>query len=81
MRVIQNEKFSVYVYPDDHPPPHCHIRYKDDSSVVVTIPLMVPLYGGTISKEAKKVVKENLNELSKVWEKLNRHVKSKPQKK
>ena len=29
VRVFGNKNFGVFVYKDDHPPPHCHVRFGD----------------------------------------------------
>jgi hypothetical protein len=71
MKVFGNEKFRIYVRELDHPPPHCHIRFGDKSEVCVTIPLMEPMYGATISREVRDAVYANLDALSQEWDRLH----------
>ncbi len=71
MRVIKEANFSIYIYANDHPPPHCHVRYKDGSDTSVDIPLVVPRYGATISKEVEAVIENNLEKICDAWETLN----------
>ena len=75
MKVIQYKIFSVYVYANDHPPPHCHVRFKDGSEISVDLPLILPRYGVTISKEVEEILELNLDKLCTVWEKLNQSKK------
>lgn len=72
MRIVQSDNCSVYVYPEDHAPPHCHIRYKDNSpESVVGLPLLNLIAGKPVSKPIKKILCQNINELIKAWEQLN----------
>jgi hypothetical protein len=71
MKVAEYNPFKIYVYADDHPPPHCHVRYNDGSEMSIDLPLLKPRYGETISKEVEKILKLNLDELCEAWEKLN----------
>ena len=70
MKVASAKKFSLYIYPNDHPPAHCHVRYKDGSDISVDIPLIIPRYGATISKEVEEFIEQNLDPLCDMWEKL-----------
>lgn len=60
--------FSIHVRGDDHPPPHCHVRFKDGSDVSVTIPLIEPMYGATISSEVRKAIEDNLDAIADRWD-------------
>ena len=71
MQIIGNTKFKIYVYPNDHPPPHCHVRYNDGSDVSVDIPLIMPRYGATITKEVEEMIRKNVDKICKAWEMLN----------
>ena len=56
MKVCHDPRFSIYIYGDEHPPPHCHVRFKDNSSVCVTIPLVEPMYGALINRKIREVI-------------------------
>jgi hypothetical protein len=71
MRKIKSPRFNIYVRGNDHPPPHCHVRYKDGSNVSVTIPLIEPMYGATIDWEVRKAILDNLDKLTDEWDKLH----------
>jgi CRISPR/Cas system CSM-associated protein Csm2 small subunit len=70
MKVVKGKNFGVYVY-SDHPPPHCHVRYSDEKDIQVDIPMIIPRFGETISREVKEIIQEHLDELIDAWEKLN----------
>lgn len=80
MKVVRATNFSLYIYSDDHPPPHCHVRFKDGSDVSIDIPLIIPRYGATISKEIEEVIEKNLEKLCNVWEQLNHKTSNKTKK-
>jgi hypothetical protein len=71
MKVVGNKNYKIYVYPEDHPPPHCHVRFKDGRDVTVDVPLIEPRYGATISKEVRETIADNMEEICKAWEELN----------
>ena len=71
MRVIKEESFSIYVYAEDHAPPHCHVRFKDKKELSVILPSLKGMYGKKIPKEVKQVIKDNIDSLCDMWEQLN----------
>lgn len=71
MRVFGNKNFGVFVYKNDHPPPHCHVRFGDKSEVCVMIPLIQPMYGAEISREIRGEIENHLDTLVKKWDELN----------
>ncbi|QOJ27847.1 MAG: DUF4160 domain-containing protein [Ignavibacteriales bacterium] len=71
MSIINTPNFSIHVWGFDHPPPHCHVRFKDGSSVCVTIPFIEPMYGATISYAVRKAIEDNLDEIVDYWDALH----------
>lgn len=72
MKVIKGDFFNVYVYPEDHAPPHCHVRYKGNKAEsIVGIPLLNLLAGPILEKQMKKTLQNNLSKLAQKWEELN----------
>lgn len=71
VRIYRNQKFSLYIKSLDHPPPHCHVRFKDGSQICVTIPFIEPMHGAIIDKEVKNAILENLDALSDAWDLLH----------
>ncbi len=71
MKIVKYKAFTVYVYANDHSPPHCHVRYNDGSEISVDLPFLKPRYGATFTKEVEEVLELNLNKLCEAWGKLN----------
>ena len=72
MRVIKGDNYNVYIYPEDHAPPHCHVRYKDnETESVVGLPLLNLIAGRVIRKNIKQLLKRNLEKLTRAWDTLN----------
>jgi hypothetical protein len=72
VRIITKNTYSIYVYPEDHPPPHCHIRYRDKGpESVIGLPILNLLIGRQITKQIKDVLISNLDKLIKAWQELN----------
>jgi hypothetical protein len=73
MKVVSDGFFAIYVYYETmqpHHQPHCHIR-TPDSDTVVFLPLLKPLTGKGLSRRAKSLLRNNLDELCDAWNKLN----------
>ena len=71
MKVIEGDNYDVYIYPDDHPPPHCHIRYCDEEESVVGLPLLNHLYGIKSIRKVHNELIKNIDLLIDKWEELN----------
>ena len=71
MRIYRSQQFNIYIRALDHPPPHCHVRFPDGSFVCVTIPLIEPMYGATISGEIREAIENNLEALIDAWDTLH----------
>jgi hypothetical protein len=69
--IYSTHNFSIHVWGDDHPPPHCHVRFKDGSNVSVTIPFIEPMYGATISLEVREAIEDNLDAIADRWDALH----------
>lgn len=72
MKIVESDNFNVYVFPNDHPPPHCHIIYNDGSEVCVGIIFIDSLYGAKISRKVRNVIINNIDKLADAWDELNR---------
>lgn len=71
MKVIEGLNYDIYIYPDDHPAPHCHVRFYNGSESVVGLPLLNHICGTKIDKNVRKELYENIESLINNWEKLN----------
>jgi hypothetical protein len=68
---IVKKNFSIHVWGNDHPPPHCHVKFKDGTEVCVIIPSIEPMYGASINNEVKTAIMEHIDELADLWDKCN----------
>lgn len=72
MKVLKHRRYGIYMYPNDHGPPHCHVRLPDKSEIVVRIPMFKQLYGDQpLPKDLKQILEENIELLLENWDKLN----------
>jgi hypothetical protein len=71
MKVISGNSYDVYIYPDDHPPPHCHIRYSDEKESVVGLPLLNHMYGVKVTRKVNKELINDIDFLIDKWVELN----------
>lgn len=68
MRVIDADGFAVYIYDDEHPPPHCHVIYNNEDEVVISLPFLEVLYGKKIKRRVRRVLENNLDLLLDTWD-------------
>jgi hypothetical protein len=68
MKILDGDGFAVYIYDNEHPPPHCHIIYANKRKVVAGLPLLNGMYGTTVDRLLKKYLTENLELLTETWE-------------
>jgi|GEM_PF-1779195 hypothetical protein len=71
VKILTNSNFKIYVYPNDHPPPHCHVVFRDGTDITVDLPLIEVRYGAKISKEIKVAIEEALDKICDAWDALN----------
>ncbi|HBK68966.1 MAG TPA: hypothetical protein DDZ91_10015 [Firmicutes bacterium] len=66
------KNYNIYIYYQDHQPPHVHIRYKKMAIASMTINDVVVLEGTipiTVDKEIRSWIISNREDLLKMWEK------------
>lgn len=71
MRVVSGDNFSIYVYPDDHAPPHCHVRFKGGEEVRITIPTLTVMDNRGINKGVRAALRDNMDAICEAWDLLN----------
>lgn len=71
MKIFSGDKYIVSIHIDDHPPPHCHVRFGDGSEVCVMIPFLEPMYGATITREVRNDIEDHLDALASVWDRFH----------
>ena len=73
MKVLDDGKFSIYVYREigqPHHLPHCHVR-QADGETVVSLPMLIKIAGRPLSKSAKQLLLTHLEEICSAWNKIN----------
>lgn len=68
MRVLGSSGFNVYIYDNDHPPPHCHVVYSNNEKTIVGLPLLQVIYGKPLKKTVRKYLEDNIDALADIWE-------------
>ena len=66
--VLVGNGFTVEVYDIDHPPPHCHVR-RTESSSVVNLPTLKIRHGRQLSADEKKFLIMHLDQLCEEFDK------------
>jgi len=64
MRVFKNGKYDIRIHANDHQPPHCHVWLNDGSELVIALATLTELFGKSVSRDLKKVLEDNLEELA-----------------
>lgn len=68
MRVLDSDAFVVYIYDDEHPPPHCHLIFNNSEEVVVGLPMLNVWYGRSITKKVRRFLEDNIDQLVDTWD-------------
>ena len=71
MKIYGNKSFSIFIHESDHPPPHCHVRFADETVVCVSIPFIEPMYGTTISHKVRNIIEEYMDDITDAWDKFH----------
>lgn len=72
MRVLLEANYTIYVYSEDHAPPHCHVRYTDNGmESLVDLYLLEVMEGRPITKRIRTNLLSNQELLINIWEQLN----------
>ena len=71
-RVVSDGTFTIYVFADDHNPPHCHTVW-DGAQKATSIDLrtLQPMCGDKLPKKARKLIANFATEIRKEWNRLN----------
>lgn len=69
--MAKKEAFKIRIHDNDHPPPHCHVYCSDGSELVITLPLLIELFGKRVNKKIRKHLEERLDELTEEWDLKN----------
>jgi hypothetical protein len=69
--IVRDGKFSIYVYADDHNPPHCHVFWGGDKEAVVDLNPVAQSEGDRLPRAGLELVRDHLAELLDAWNRLN----------
>ena len=73
MKVLDDGRFSVYVYREIEQPhhlPHCHVRWADGETVVA-LPLLQVIVGDPLPTTARQLLLDELEEVCAAWNEIN----------
>jgi hypothetical protein len=64
------KKIGIFIYSEDHPPPHVHVRRGGQETRVV-IPTLKILSGKQLSKTELDLISENIDFLCEEYDRIN----------
>lgn len=70
MKIADNGRFKIYVYSNDHNPPHCHVIASDGTKWIISIPDLKVIVGEEPPRQLKDFLLEYLEEILKTWDKF-----------
>ena len=62
---------KIFVYAEDHPPPHCHVVRTDKSVTRVVLPTLKELTGAPLSRIEKDLILKRLDEICEAYDEKN----------
>ena len=70
--IVRDGSFSVYVYANDHAPPHCHVLWEAGEKVaVVNLNSLSLIAGHRVPQAGMRLVRNHRAELLDAWNDLN----------
>jgi hypothetical protein len=72
-RIATFDGISIYIYADDHNPPHVHVYHGDDSGllVIATGELLTGSVAGKVHRQAVEWLEQNRAHAREKWDELN----------
>ena len=68
MRILEKDGVAVYIYDNEHPPPHCHLVFSNGEEKIVGLPLLDVWFGKSIKKWIRNYLEENIETLLNTWD-------------
>lgn len=65
-----DSKIKIFIYPSDHPPPHCHV-YINRIETRVILPTLEILSGPKLPDEAVEMILDKIEELCNAFDNYN----------
>lgn len=70
--VVRDGTFSVYVYANDHNPPHCHILWNAGEKVgAADLETLAVSAGDTPPKRGIKLIRNSIDQIRRKWNELH----------
>ena len=70
-RIVGDGTFEVYVYANDHNPPHCHLYWDGgDEDAMIDLRNLQVLFGNP-KKQGMDLIANNLGVIRSMWNSLN----------
>ncbi len=69
--IVTDGTFKIYVYANDHNPPHCHVFWERFKVSVVYLNPVAEGPGDRLPRRGRQLVIEHLDELMAAWDRLN----------
>ena len=71
-RVAQDGGFSVYVYANEHNPPHCHLYWNaGEKEALIDLRTFEVIEGDAVSKRGARIISKRIQEIREVWNQLH----------
>jgi hypothetical protein len=67
---IGTNGFRIIIRGNEHPYPHCHVRWKDGTESYVLIPSLQVLFGKKLTKAVEKMLLDNLDALCDEFDRI-----------
>ena len=69
--IVTDGTFKIYVYANDHNPPHCHVYWERFKVAVVYLNPVSIGPGDRLPRRGREFVVEHLEDLTSAWNRLN----------
>ncbi len=69
--IVRDGTYRVYVYANDHNPPHCHVFWDGYKVAVVNLLPVSHSQGDRLPRRGVELVRANVDELLAAWQELN----------
>jgi hypothetical protein len=69
--IVKEGGYSIYVYANDHAPPHCHVFWAGDKEAVVELDPIAAVAGDRLPRAGIALVRAHQGELIDAWNRLN----------
>jgi hypothetical protein len=69
--IVKDGTFSIYVYGNDHNPPHCHVFWGGDKEGVVNLDPVAQSKGDRLPRAGLALVQQHQVALLSAWHTLN----------